>query len=125
LYSASICVRSSLTWWRFPGFSKTPKCHPFRALLAQLKQELEQPTARIEQLDVVILHKAKEDEACQRLTTVPGVGPVAATALIAAVDNGSGFRKGRDLSGWIGMVPRGHSGGGKQKLLGSSKRGNA
>jgi transposase len=65
-----------------------PLSGSFRLLLAQVKLELEQLTARIEQLDVVILQRAKEDEVCQRLTTIPGVGPVRATALIAAVGNG-------------------------------------
>jgi transposase len=96
----------------------------FRVLLAQLQVELEQLTARIEQVDAVIQKTAKEDEACQRLTAIPGVGPVTATALIAAVGNGSAFRKGRDLAAWVGMVPRECSTGGKQKLLGISKRGN-
>jgi transposase len=96
----------------------------FRVLLAQLQVELEQLTARIQQMDAVIQKTAKEDEACQRLTAIPGVGPVTATALIAAVGNGSAFRKGRDLAAWIGMVPRECSTGGKQKLLGISKRGN-
>jgi transposase len=53
-----------------------------------------------------------------------GVGPVTATALIAAVVDGAAFRKGRDLAAWVGMVPRECSTGGKQKLLGISKRGN-
>jgi len=102
-----------------------PLSGSFRLLLAQLKLELEQLTARIEQLDVVILQRAKEDEGCQRLTAIPGVGPVTATALIAAIGNGAAFRRGRDLAAWIGMVPRECSSGGKQKLLGISKRGNA
>ena len=96
----------------------------FRVLLAQLKVELDQLTTRIEQMDAVIQQRAREDEACQRLTTIPGVGPVTATALIAAIGNGAAFRKGRDLAAWIGMVPRECSTGGKQKLLGISKRGN-
>jgi transposase len=96
----------------------------FRVLLAQLKLELEQLTGRIEQMDRVIQQTAKENDACQRLTTIPGIGPVTATALIAAVGNASAFRKGRDLAAWIGMVPRECSTGGKQKLLGISKRGN-
>jgi transposase len=96
----------------------------FRVLLAQLQVELEQLTARIEQMDAVIQKTAKENDACQRLTAIPGVGPVTATALIAAVGNGSAFRRGRDLAAWIGMVPRECSTGGKQKLLGISKRGN-
>ena len=96
----------------------------FRVLLAQLGLEMDQLTARIEQMDAVIHHTATENEACRRLTTIPGVGPVTATALVAAIGNGSGFRRGRDLAAWMGMVPREYSTGGKQKLLGISKRGN-
>jgi len=96
----------------------------FRVLLAQLKLELEQLAARIEEMDRVIQKTAKQNEACQRLTEIPGVGPVTATALIAAVGNGSTFQKGRNLAAWMGIVPREYSTGGKQKLLGISKRGN-
>jgi transposase len=96
----------------------------FRVLLAQLKLELEQLAARIEEMDRVIQKMAKENEACQRLTEIPGVGPVAATALIASVGNGSTFQKGRNRSAWMGIVPREYSTGGKQKLLNISKRGN-
>jgi transposase len=102
-----------------------PLSDSFRILLAQLKLELDQLTARIKQMDAVIQQAATENEACQRLTAIPGVGPVTATALIAAIGNGSGFRRGRDLAAWVGMVPREYSTGGKQKLLGISKRGNA
>jgi len=97
----------------------------FRVLLAQLQVELDQLTGRIGQMDAVIQQRAREDEPCQRLTTIPGIGPVTATALIAAIGNGAAFRQGRDLAAWIGMVPRECSTGGKQKLLGISKRGNA
>jgi transposase len=96
----------------------------FRVLLAQLQVELNQLTGRIEQMDTVIQQIAKENEACQRLTEIPGVGPVTATALIAAVGNASDFRKGRNLAAWMGIVPGEYSTGGKQKLLGISKRGN-
>jgi transposase len=96
----------------------------FRVLLAQLKLELDQLTARIGEMDRVIQQTARENEACQRLTEIPGVGPVTATALIAAVGNASSFRKGRNLSAWMGIVPGEYTTGGKQKLLGISKRGN-
>jgi len=96
----------------------------FRVLLAQLQQELEQLGARIEEMDAEIQREAHENEACQRLTAIPGVGPVTATALIGAIGNGSTFGKGRDLSAWMGIVPGEYSTGGKQKLLGISKRGN-
>lgn len=97
----------------------------FRVLLAQLKLELDQLVARIEEMDRVIQHTATENEACQRLTSIPGIGPVTATALVASIGNGAGFRRGRDLAAWVGMVPREYSTGGKQKLLGISKRGNS
>src|ERR1700687_4407676 len=96
----------------------------FRVLLAPLQLELEQLTARIEQMDSVIQYTAKGNEACQRLTTIPGVGPVTATALVAPIATGSGCRRGRDLAAWVCSVPREYSTGGKQKLLGISKRGN-
>jgi transposase len=96
----------------------------FRVLLAQLRLELEQLAGRIEKMDGVMEQEAREQEACQRLTTIPGVGPVTATALIGAIGNGSAFRKGRDLSTWMGIVPGEYTTGGKQKLLGISKRGN-
>jgi transposase len=78
----------------------------FRVLLAQLQLELEQRSARIEEMDRVIQKTAKEKEACQRLTEIPRVGPVTATALIAAVGNASAFQKGRNLAAWMGIVPR-------------------
>ena len=96
----------------------------FFVLLGQLNRELEQLSTRIDEMDKLIERTAADDEACQRLTTIPGVGPVTATALIAAIGNGAAFRKGRDLAAWIGMVPQEHSTGGRQKLLSISKRGN-
>src|SRR5258708_2735269 len=77
----------------------------FRVLLAQLKLELEQLTARMEEMDRVIQKTAKENEDCQRLTEIPGIGPVTATALIAAVGNASAFQKARNLAAWMGIVP--------------------
>jgi transposase len=52
------------------------------------------------------------------------VGPLVATATVAAIGNGAAFRKGREFAAWLGLVPRQHSTGGKAKLLGISKRGN-
>ena len=67
---------------------------------------------------------AKQDPACQRLMTVPGVGPLVATAMIAAVADGSAFGRGRDFAAWLGLVPRQMSTGGKTRLGGITKRGN-
>jgi transposase len=56
--------------------------------------------------------------------TIPGIGPLAATAMLAAIGDGRQFRRARDLAAWLGLVPREHSTGGKTTLLGISKRGN-
>jgi len=96
-----------------------------RLLLGQLKLELEQTALRLEEADALIEQTVRESEACQRLVKIPGIGPVTATAVIAAIGNGAAFRKGREFAAWMGVVPREHSTGGKQKLLGISKRGNS
>ena len=96
-----------------------------RFLLLELKQELEQLAGHIEQAETLIERAAQQSEACQRLDAIPGIGPLTATALIAAIGNGGAFRKGREFAAWVGLVPREHSTGGKQKLLGISKRGNS
>ncbi len=95
-----------------------------RLLLAQLKLELDQLAIRLDEADTLIQKTAQESEVCQRLDAIPGIGPLTATALIAAIGNGAAFRKARDFAAWVGLVPREHSTGGKQKLLGISKRGN-
>jgi transposase len=96
-----------------------------RVLLAQLKLELDQMAIRIDEADAVLNKTAHENEACQRLVAIPGIGPITATALIAAIGNGAAFRKGREFAAWMGVVPREYSTGGKQKLLGISKHGNS
>ena len=62
--------------------------------------------------------------ACQRLQTIPGIGPLSATALIMAISDVTQFKNGRQFAAWLGLVPREHSTGGKPRLLGISKRGN-
>ncbi len=96
-----------------------------RLLLALLKLELDHLATRLEEADALIRKTAQESEVCRRLDAIPGIGPVTATALIAAMGNGAAFRKGREFAAWVGLVPREHSTGGKQKLLGISKRGNS
>jgi len=83
-----------------------------------------QLAVHIEQAKALIQRASQQSEACQRLEPIPGIGPLTATALIAAIGNGAAFRKGREFAAWVGLVPREHSTGGKQKLLGISKRGN-
>jgi transposase len=92
----------------------------FRGLLDQLR-ELEH---RIATLDRHIVQLCRASEVCRRLATLPGVGPIIATALVASVGDGRQFRRGRDLAAWIGLVPRQHSTGGRPKLLGIGAGGN-
>ena len=61
---------------------------------------------------------------CQRLMTIPGSGPFTATALVAAISDASAFKNGRQCAAWLGLVPRQHTTGGKERLLGISKRGD-
>jgi transposase len=67
---------------------------------------------------------AASDDGCTRIQQIPGIGPIVATAIVAAIGNGAAFRKGREFSAWLGIVPKQFSTGGKARLLGISKRGN-
>lgn len=93
-------------------------------LLTQLRAEWQALEEQIEEIGKEIESIARQDEDCRRLVQVPGVGPMVATAPVAAVGKGTTFSKGRDLSAWLGLVPRQHTTGGKPRLLGMSKRGN-
>jgi transposase len=95
-----------------------------RMLLAQLLRELRQLQSQIDESDLGIVQASSEQEACQRLMAIPGIGPVTATAIVSAIGNGAEFKRGRGFSAWLGLVPGQHSTGGKQKLLGISRRGN-
>jgi len=64
------------------------------------------------------------DPGCTRSRQIPGIGPIVATAIVAAIGNGADFRKGRDFVAWLGIVPRPYSTGGKARLFGISKRWN-
>jgi transposase len=93
-----------------------------RFLLAQLSVELEQTSQRIGEADAAIQRAVRENEACRRLVEIPGIGPVTATAVVAAIGNGAAFHnKGREFAAWMGVVPRQRSTGGKPTLLGISK----
>ena len=67
---------------------------------------------------------AEQSPLCRRAVTIPGIGPVIATAVVAAVGDGRRFARGRDMAAWLGLVPRQHSTGGKPTLGAISKRGN-
>ena len=95
-----------------------------RNLLDHLWREWKALNAEIESISDEIDAIGTQDAACRRLRTIPGVGPLVATATVAAIGNGAAFRKGREFAAWLGLIPRQHSTGGKARLLGISKRGS-
>ena len=97
----------------------------FRALLEELRQDLVYLDKRVTAMDKQLHVLANTDETAKRLQAIPGIGPITATALVCAVGDGKGFRRGRDMAAWLGLVPRQHSSGGRDNLLGMSKRGDA
>jgi transposase len=96
----------------------------FRRLLAQSYQQLLELDTHIDVYGEELKRYSAQNEACQRLRTIPGFGPVVASAFASHVATGESYRRGRDVSASIGLVPRQHSSGGKQVLLGISKRGD-
>jgi len=97
----------------------------FRALLQGLQQDLITLNDRVSDLDKKIKLLASSNTSANRLQQIPGIGPVTATAFVSAVGDGKQFKRGRDLSAWLGLTPRQHSSGGKECLLGISKRGDS
>jgi transposase len=90
----------------------------------ELSNELVALDERIAQADRLVQRVFTENAQCQKLAQVEGIGPVIATALVAAVGNAHEFANGRHLAAWLGLVPRQCSSGGKERLLGISKRGD-
>jgi transposase len=95
-----------------------------RNLLAMLWNEWKDLDLQIEEMNDEVERIASSDAACLRLRQIPGIGPLVATAIVAAIGNGAAFHKGREFAAWLGMVPRQYSTGGKARLYGISKRGN-
>jgi transposase len=95
-----------------------------REVLAEMNERLRLFEERLKRYDLRIAELARTDARAGRLMAVPGVGPLSATALIAAVGDARQFRSGRELSAWLGLVPRQHSSGERVMLLGISKRGD-
>jgi transposase len=95
-----------------------------RVLLCELRHEMQYLQGQVGECDKLIAKIATELEDCEHLVSVPGIGPTIATATVAAIGNGAAFKKGRGFAAWLGVVPGEHSTGGKQKLTGTSRRGN-
>ena len=100
-------------------------CRPVaRQALGMLVEQLRSVQARIKALEATLLAWHRCNAASLRLATIPGVGVITATALVATIGDGAQFRSGRQLSAWLGLVPRQHSSGGKDRLGRISKRGD-
>lgn len=99
----------------------SPRVH---ALVLDMRERLMALDERIKKFDAEFHEQASCDALAQRLLTIPGIGPLNATALIAAVGDARTFARGRDLAAWLGLVPRQATTGGKPKLLGITKRGS-
>lgn len=95
-----------------------------RRALLEMAEQLDLLSERIERLDDSIRAGIKSDEAGERLTSIPSVGPLIAATVRASVHDPRGFKRGRDFAAWLGLTPRLLSTGGKEKLGSISKRGN-
>jgi transposase len=101
---------------RLSGFAKR--------LFTTLYEELCALDQRILAIEAELNQAFQQNALCQRISAVEGIGPVTATAVVAAISNGSTFHNGRQFAAWLGLVPRQHSSGEKQRLSGITKRGD-
>lgn len=99
-------------------------CLPMRALMKALYAELASVDARLDDLNQQVMAHAHEDTNAKRIQQLDGVGPITASAIVSSIGDAKQFKSGREFSAWLGMVPRQHSSGGKERLVGISKRGD-
>ncbi|WP_233810177.1 IS110 family transposase [Paraburkholderia sp. HP33-1] len=99
----------------------TPFC---QTLLTELLQHLGTIEERVHLIEASIQSFMKKSMLCRKIAEIPGIGPITATAIVAAVGDATQFRNGRHLSAWLGLVPRQYSSGGKPRLHGISRRGD-
>lgn len=110
--------------------SETPDSYledltPFTiALMRDLSEKLQNLEDSVKKYDSQIEELTKSSETCKKLLKIPGIGPLTAASLVAAIGHASEFSNSRQLSAWLGLVPRQNSTGGRTKLLGISKQGN-
>ncbi|MEY9401829.1 transposase [Bradyrhizobium japonicum] len=95
-----------------------------RFALMAIADEIEASADQIERLERAIVMEAKHDEDMRRLTTIPGVGAITAATIKALVPDPGGFKSARHFAAWLGLTPRSHSSGGKERLGRISKMGN-
>ena len=97
----------------------------FRLLVQRLMDHLKSLDQQVDEMELQIKAWHSQNDASRKLTQVPGIGPITASALVASMGDAKNFESGRQLSAWLGLVPRQHSSGGKPTLLGMSKRGDS
>jgi transposase len=95
-----------------------------RVLIDDMRAQWHELDRRIAEFDKELAEWARKEDAARRLMSIPGIGVLNATALIAAIGQGESFARGRDLAAWLGLVPRQVTTGGRPRLVGISKRGN-
>ena len=95
-----------------------------RITMTEELERMHELDARVQALDKRIEQWHRKSEQSSKIADIPGIGPLTASALIASIGDATNFDNGRQLSAWLGLVPRQHSSGGKQNLLGISKRGD-
>jgi transposase len=93
-------------------------------LIGEMSERLKFLEQRLYEYDLRVRRLLRQDERCQRLAEVPGIGELTATALVATVGNAREFRSGRELAAYLGLVPKHRASGGKTVMLGISKRGD-
>ena len=96
----------------------------FRLLVHRLLDHFKVLDTQVDELELQIVKWHRQSSASSKLAQVPGIGPITASALVASLGDAKNFDNGRQLAAWLGLVPRQHSSGGKQNLLGISKRGD-
>jgi transposase len=95
-----------------------------RELFHEMLQELQDNQQRLKELDVRLAHISQQNEDTLRLESIPGIGPLGASALTVALGDSADFQNGRHFASYLGLVPKEHSSGGKVRLLGITKRGD-
>ena len=98
---------------------------PFRHLIDRLTLHLKELDRQVKEFEQEIIAWHRSSELSRKLEKIPGIGPLAASALVASIADPHSFENGRQVSAWLGLVPRQSSSGGKPTLLGMSKRGDA
>jgi transposase len=98
---------------------------PFRHLINRLTLHLKELDRQVKEFEQEIIAWHRSNELSRKLEKIPGIGPLAASALVASIADPHSFENGRQVSAWLGLVPRQSSSGGKPTLLGMSKRGDA